>query len=74
MASSTPTNIRLPNSLRDELRKRAAEEGMSVNGLILALLAGSIGFTLEPQKRGRPPGQEAGVLVIPGPPKEATLR
>src|SRR4051812_30439634 len=39
--------VRLPHSLHDQLRVRAAEEGISINTLIAVLLAGGIGFTLD---------------------------
>jgi predicted HicB family RNase H-like nuclease len=36
----------MPPALHDELVKRAAEQGVSLNSLIVSLLAGGVGFTL----------------------------
>jgi hypothetical protein len=47
-------HIRLPRSLLGQLRAQAQDEGMSTNALMLALLAGSIGFTLAPDKTRSP--------------------
>lgn len=38
--------IRLPRDLHAELRRRAADQGVSLNSLIVALLAGGVGFKL----------------------------
>lgn len=38
--------IRLPVELHEELTRRAAEQGVSLNSLIVALLAGGVGFKL----------------------------
>lgn len=39
--------VRMPPSLHAALSGRAADEGVSLNQLIVALLAGGIGFTME---------------------------
>jgi hypothetical protein len=39
-------HVRLPATLLDEIHERAEDEGVSVNALIAALLAGAIGFDL----------------------------
>jgi predicted HicB family RNase H-like nuclease len=36
----------MPPALHDSLRERAAEQGVSLNQLIVTLLAGGIGFKL----------------------------
>jgi hypothetical protein len=75
MPTSTATHIRLPNSLRDELRRRAEEEGISMNALMLALLAGSIGFTLDsPRRSSRAENKSAGSLTAQGEPHEQQLK
>lgn len=38
--------VRMPPALHDSLRERAAEQGVSLNQLIVTLLAGGIGFKL----------------------------
>lgn len=38
--------IRMPPALHAELVRRAAEQGVSLNALIVALLAGGVGFKL----------------------------
>lgn len=43
---SAKTTIRLPPALLDELTTHAAGQGVSVNQLIVTLLAGGIGFKL----------------------------
>ena len=40
--------VRMPPALHEQLAARAAEQGVSLNQLIVALLAGGIGFTLDP--------------------------
>jgi predicted HicB family RNase H-like nuclease len=42
-------HVRLPPALHDQLRTTALDQGMSLNSLVVALLAGSIGFKLEAQ-------------------------
>jgi hypothetical protein len=51
-------NIRLPRRLHAQLAGAAAEEGVSLNTLMVALLAGGVGFTLDNAgpARPRPPG------------------
>ena len=39
--------IRMPPALHDQLSARAAEQGVSLNQLVVTLLAGGIGFTLD---------------------------
>jgi hypothetical protein len=41
-------NVRMPPALHEQLAARAAEQGVSLNQLIVSLLAGGIGFTLDP--------------------------
>jgi predicted HicB family RNase H-like nuclease len=41
-------HIRLPRSLHDQLKDFAEDEQISINSLVLALLAGSVGFQLAP--------------------------
>lgn len=50
-AHSEPAKIllRVPRDLHARLKARAAEEGVSVNTLMAALLAGAIGWRLEPE-------------------------
>jgi predicted HicB family RNase H-like nuclease len=36
----------MPPALHDELTKRAADQGVSLNQLVVALLAGGVGFKL----------------------------
>jgi predicted HicB family RNase H-like nuclease len=47
MAPSGKLNVRMPPALHEQLAARAAEQGVSLNQLIVALLAGGIGFTLD---------------------------
>jgi predicted HicB family RNase H-like nuclease len=37
----------MPPALHSQLAERAAEQGVSLNHFIVALLAGGIGFTME---------------------------
>jgi predicted HicB family RNase H-like nuclease len=46
------TQLRLPADLHAELTRRAAEQGVSFNALLVALLAGAVGFNLK-KKGGR---------------------
>lgn len=46
-------HVRLPPSLHDQLREAAGEQNMSLNALVVALLAGGVGWTLDANKRGR---------------------
>ena len=43
---SSRLNLRLPPALLEQLTARAAEQGVSVNQLMVTLLAGGIGFKL----------------------------
>ena len=38
--------IRMPPGLHEQLKREAARQGVSLNALIVALLAGGIGFKL----------------------------
>lgn len=40
--------IRMPPALHARLMELAAEQGVSMNQLVVALLAGGVGFTLAP--------------------------
>jgi len=40
-------HVRLPPALHDELRQAADEQRMSLNSLVVALLAGGVGWKLE---------------------------
>jgi predicted HicB family RNase H-like nuclease len=42
-------HLRLPRDLHDQLRATAEDQDLSLNSLILALLAGSTGWTLDPE-------------------------
>jgi hypothetical protein len=44
---SEKTTLRLPPALLEQLTQRAAEQGVSLNTLMVALLAGGIGFKLD---------------------------
>lgn len=46
--------LRLPVDLHAQLVERAAEQGISLNQLMVALLAGSIRFSLRKQSTSRP--------------------
>jgi antitoxin HicB len=39
--------VRLPPALHRALTERARDQGVSLNQLVVALLAGGIGFTME---------------------------
>jgi predicted HicB family RNase H-like nuclease len=39
--------IRMPPALHEQLAALAAQQGVSLNQLVVALLAGGIGFTLD---------------------------
>jgi predicted HicB family RNase H-like nuclease len=45
--ASGKTQVRMPPALHDQLIERAAEQGISLNSLIVNLLAGGIGFKLD---------------------------
>ena len=38
--------MRLPPALHDQLRQTAKDQAMSLNSLVVALLAGGVGWTL----------------------------
>ena len=40
--------VRMPPALHEQLSATAAEQGVSLNQLVVTLLAGGIGFTLAP--------------------------
>lgn len=44
-------HLRLPRGLHDELRALAEAQGVSLNTLLATLLAGSVGWTLEPDNK-----------------------
>jgi predicted HicB family RNase H-like nuclease len=44
--ASGETTVRMPPALHEQLQQRAAEQGVSLNSLIVNLLAGGIGFKL----------------------------
>lgn len=44
--------VRMPPALQAQLADRAREQGVSINHLIVALLAGSIGFQLDEPRDG----------------------
>jgi len=47
-------HLRLPKDLHDELRALAGAQNVSLNTLLATLLAGAVGWELEPDnKRGR---------------------
>jgi predicted HicB family RNase H-like nuclease len=43
--------LRLPRGLHEQLRATADAQGVSVNSLLIALLAGSVGWSLEHQMK-----------------------
>jgi predicted HicB family RNase H-like nuclease len=43
--------LRIPPELRDRLRRLASEQGVSLNTLILLLLASSVGFNFESEAK-----------------------
>lgn len=48
MEASGKFLIRMPSGLHAQLVATAAEQGVSLNHLVVTLLAGGIGFTLDP--------------------------
>lgn len=50
MSPSGRVLLRLPTALHAELARRAGEQGVSLNALMVALLAGGIGFKLEDER------------------------
>lgn len=56
--------VRMPPALHAELAERAAREGVSLNALVVALLAGGVGFSLAEQRPSKhrerwPPDEHA---------------
>ena len=47
------THVRLPRGLYERLLAETEIQGISMNGLIVALLAGSVGWTIDPQGSAR---------------------
>lgn len=43
--------VRMPPALHEQLAKRADEQGVSLNQLCVALLAGGVGFKLADAKK-----------------------
>jgi hypothetical protein len=58
-------HLRLPSDLLDELRVTAEEQSISLNSLLVALIAGSIGWTLQNEKQPRAAGT-AGAMSTTG--------
>lgn len=44
--SDAEFRVRMPPALHEQLKARAAEQGVSMNRLIVLLLAGGVGFKL----------------------------
>jgi hypothetical protein len=59
----TPTNLRLrlPTALAEHVREQANLNGVSINTLLVALVAGSIGFDLRPDPEANDDPQEEGI-------------
>lgn len=51
MSSQPDLKVRLPADLHAELRQRAEEQNISLNSLVIALLAGAVKFTLKKKDR-----------------------
>lgn len=51
--SSGRVLVRMPPALHDHLLALAREQGVSLNQLVVVLLAGSTGFTLEPEEQDK---------------------
>lgn len=45
-------HVRMPKALHADLLERKDEQGVSLNQLVVALIAGGMGFTLEPGDDG----------------------
>ncbi len=45
--SSGSITVRMPPALHEQLSAKAAEQGVSLNQLVVTLLAGGIGFKLD---------------------------
>ena len=43
-------HVRLPRGLHEQLAETAVEQDVSLNSLIATLLAGAVGFSLDPDK------------------------
>ena len=51
MSADRPSiHLRLPKDLHDQLRATAQDEGVTLNSLLVALLAGAVGWSPEPRK------------------------
>jgi hypothetical protein len=51
MAPPSPNlRVRLPRGLADRVRELADEHGVSVNSLLIAVIAGGVGFSLTPDR------------------------
>lgn len=55
-SSNSPTEpakvlLRLPRGLHEQVKELAETHGVSVNTLLATLIAGGIGFQLEPDKK-----------------------
>jgi HicB family len=59
VSAPATTSLRLPVDLHEQLANRAVRQGVSLNTLIVTLLAGGIGFKL---KKARPTGKVAGTF------------
>jgi hypothetical protein len=69
MTTQPSVHVRLPATLLAALRERAEAEGVSLNALISALLAGAIGFELVERKAKT----RGGVVYIDPPENVITL-
>jgi len=47
VAASGRTNVRMPRKLHADLQKRSKQQGVSLNTLMVSLLAGGVGFKLK---------------------------
>jgi hypothetical protein len=55
MTTHPSVHVRLPAALIDRLHQLADEQGVSLNALLLALIAGSVGFTSRTATMTEPP-------------------
>lgn len=46
LVTDVKLTLRVPPALHEQLTARAAEQGVSLNRLLVLLLAGGVGFTL----------------------------
>jgi hypothetical protein len=60
VANSGQIRVRMPNALHEQLAETAAKEGVSLNTLIVTLLAGGIGFKVAKTRRRSPRKPAAG--------------